>query len=131
MFSEGVEGHLLASWYHPVKEQRIMIVGDRGMALFDDLVPVNKLNFYDEYVRWQEGKPELIKSTPQPAALSTEEPLRRECQAFLDAMTSRLAPVADGRSGLRVLCVLDACRRSMKLSGAPVPCLLAPLPLPL
>ena len=127
MFSDGVEGHLLASWHHPVKEQRIMIVGDRGMVLFDDLSPDRKLCFYEEYVRWQDGKPELIKSPAQPAALSSEEPLRRECQAFLEAMATRVPPLADGRSGLHVLCVLDACRRSMQQGGAPVPCLAKPL----
>jgi predicted dehydrogenase len=129
MFSDGIEGHLLSSWYHPVKEQRIMIVGDRGMALFDDLVPENKLLFYDEYIRWQGDKPELVKSAPQPAALPAVEPLRLECEAFLDAIRTRQQPLADGRSGARVLCVLDACRRSMQQGGTPVPCLLSPLPL--
>ena len=128
MFSDGVEGHLLASWHHPVKEQRIMIVGDRGMALFDDLSPDRKLCFYNEYVRWQDGRPELVKSEPEPAPLVAEEPLRRECQAFLNAVNTRSPPLADGRSGLRVLCVLDACRRSMHQGGGPVPCLLQPLP---
>ena len=127
MFSDGVEGHLLASWHHPVKEQRIMVVGDRGMALFDDLLPDRKLCFYDEYVQWKGAKPELVKNEPEPATLAAEEPLRRECQAFLDAMTTRRPPLADGRSGLRVLCVLDACRRSMLYGGAPVPCLPHPL----
>jgi predicted dehydrogenase len=127
MFSEGVEGHLLASWHHPVKEQRIMVVGEKGMALFDDLPPDNKLSFYDEYVRWPDGKPELVKSAPEFPLLAKEEPLRRECQAFLDAISSRRPPLADGHSGLRVLRVLDACRRSMHQGGAPVPCLSHPL----
>lgn len=127
MFADGVEGHILSSWYHPVKEQRIMVVGDRGMALFDDLSPDRKLCFYNEYVRWNGENPELVRSEPEVSVLAAEEPLRRECQAFLDAMYSRRSPLADGRSGLRVLCVLDACRRSMQYGGAPVPCLPHPV----
>lgn len=122
MFHDGVEGHLLASWHHPVKEQRIMVVGDRGMALFDDLSPDRKLAFYDEYVRWTNGKPELIKAAPEYAPLDRSEPLRLECQAFLEAVATRKPPLADARSGLRVLCVLDACRRSMALGGVAVSC---------
>jgi predicted dehydrogenase len=48
------------------------------------------------------------------------EPLRRECQAFLDAMESRTPPLTDGLSGLRVLRVLQAAQRSLVTNGEPV-----------
>lgn len=125
-FDDGLEAHFLASWHHPVKEQRLVAVGDRGMAVFDDLSADKKLAFFDEHVRWTpEGRPELVKNLPEYATLVGEEPLLRECKAFLEAVATRTPPLADGESGLRVLAVLDACRRSMLADGAPVACALA------
>jgi len=126
-FADGLEAQLLASWHHPVKEQRLILFGERGMAVFDDLSADKKLGFFDEYVRWSDtGRPELIKNLPEYAPLVGEEPLLRECKAFLDSCRTRQPPLADGASGLRVLAVLDACRRSMLAAGAPTPCTLPP-----
>jgi len=127
-FADGLEAHLLASWCHPIKEQRLTLVGTLGQAVFDDLAPPErKLAFFDQHVRWNaEGRPDLLKNTPEFAALPAEEPLRRECAAFLEAIRTRVPPLADGRSGLSVLAVLDACRRSMLAKGAPVTCALPP-----
>jgi len=126
-FPDGVEAHVLSSWYHPIKEQRIIVTGDRGIAVFDDVARENKLTFHEQAVAWgNDATPELRQSPPQPATLAAEEPLRRECAAFLAAVQTRHPPLADGRSGLRVLAVLDACRRSMLQGGATVTC---PLPL--
>lgn len=129
-FANDIEAHLLASWYHPLKEQRLVVLGTRGQAVFDDLAPAErKLAFFDQHVRWTpEGRPDLVKNAPEFAALAVDEPLRRECAAFLDAIATRRPPLADGESGLRVLAVLDACRRSMLVNGAPVACTLPPLP---
>lgn len=126
-FDNGLEAHLLASWCHPLKEQRLTLVGTLGQAVFDDLAPPErKLAFLDQHVRWTaEGRPDLLKNAPEFAPLPSDEPLRRECAAFLEAIRTRIPPLADGESGLRVLAVLDACRRSMLADGAPVACPLA------
>jgi len=51
---------------------------------------------------------------------ANDEPLRLECQAFLSAMETRVPPLTDGRSGLRVLKVLQAAQRSLVMNGEPV-----------
>jgi len=48
------------------------------------------------------------------------EPLRAECEHFVQCVQQRIPPRSDGRDGLRVLRVLDACQRSMEQQGAPV-----------
>jgi predicted dehydrogenase len=122
-FPHGVEAHVLSSWYHPFKEQRIIVTGDHGIAVFDDVARENKLCLHGQSVQWRNtATPELHQSPPQPAVLADEEPLRRQCAAFLEAIRTRQPPLADGASGLRVLCVLDACRRSMLQDGAPMTC---------
>jgi UDP-2-acetamido-3-amino-2,3-dideoxy-glucuronate N-acetyltransferase len=116
-FADGVDAHLLSSWLHPTKEQKIVVIGERGMAVFDDTSADQKLTFFDQGVEWKNERPELRKNPPHVEPLLTSEPLRLECSAFLDAIATRKPPVADGVSGLRVLAVLDACRRSMEADG--------------
>ena len=118
-FAGGLDAHLLSSWLHPIKEQRLVIVGERGMAVFDDAAAENKLAFYDHYVRLDDTQPRLNKGETRFAPLPVAEPLRLECAAFLHAVATREPPFTDGESGLRVLAVLDACRRSMENGGEP------------
>lgn len=116
-FAGGVDAHVLSSWLHPVKEQKIVVVGDRGMAVFDDTSSDQKLTFQDLRVTGLPVSPELHRGAIETGPLSKEEPLRLECAAFVEAITTRRTPLADGESGLRVLAVLDACRRSMDAGG--------------
>jgi predicted dehydrogenase len=117
-FPEEIDAHVFAGWLHPTKEQRLVAVGDRGTAVFDDAAPLaQKLTFYDQHVDFKNGQPELFKGAAQPETLPADEPLRLECAAFVESIVSRRPPLSDGRSGLRVLSVLEACRRSMEAGG--------------
>lgn len=118
LFDNGVRAHIHVSWLHPFKEQRLVIIGSRKMASFDD---VNKrLVLYDQRVEWQEGQPVPIRHEGVAVEYVGDEPLRLECQAFLDAMATRQSPLTDGQSGLRVLRVLQAAQRSLVTNGQPV-----------
>lgn len=118
LFDNGVRAHIYVSWLHPFKEQRLVVIGDKRMASFDDVA--KRLVLYDQRVEWHEGLPVPVKSDGEPIAFSSEEPLRRECQAFLDAIQTRRPPLTDGLSGLRVLRVLQAAQRSLVMNGQPV-----------
>jgi predicted dehydrogenase len=120
-FADGADAHILSSWLHPTKEQKIVVVGERGMAVFDDTVATQKLTFHEVRVGDTSAQPDIQRGATDSPTLSTEEPLRLECAAFLDAIATRRAPLADGESGLRVLAVLDACRRSMNAGGQSTP----------
>jgi predicted dehydrogenase len=118
LFDNGVRAHIHVSWLHPFKEQRLVVIGSRRMAGFDD---VNKrLVLYDQRVEWQEGQPVPIRHEGTSVEYGSSEPLRLECQAFLDAMATRQPPLTDGQSGLRVLRVLQAAQRSLVTNGQPV-----------
>ncbi|WP_414661005.1 Gfo/Idh/MocA family protein [Horticoccus sp. 23ND18S-11] len=116
-FSGGVDAHLLSSWLHPMKEQKFVVVGDRGMAVFDDANPDYKLAYFEQHVTWKDGQPGLHKGPVSYEPLVPAEPLRLECAAFLQAVATRQPSLTDGLSGLRVVAVLDACRRSMESGG--------------
>lgn len=120
-FGDGVDAHLLSSWLHPMKEQKLVVVGDQGMAVFDDANPDYKLAYFDQKVGWKDGQPVLQKGPVQYQPLAPAEPLRLECSAFLRAVATREPSLTDGLSGLRVVAVLDACRRSMQNGGRRTP----------
>jgi len=118
LFDNGVRAHIHVSWLHPFKEQRLVVIGSRKMASFDDVS--KQLVVYDQRVEWQEGEPIPVKKEGQAIPFPPDEPLRQECQAFLNAVATRQPPLTDGVSGLRVLRVLQAAQRSLVTNGEPV-----------
>jgi len=117
-FAGGVDAHVFAGWLHPTKEQRLVVVGERGVAVFDDAEPTaSKLVFHEQHVDLTAGLPHLFKGPTYAEPLPADEPLQLECAAFLESVQQRRPPLADGVSGLRVMAVLEACRRSMENGG--------------
>src|SRR5215469_9134676 len=119
-FASGVKAHMFVSWLHPFKEQKLCVIGSQKMAVFDDLEPEKKLIVYAHRINWLERKPVAERDGGQVIAVSNEEPLRNECQHFLDCVRTGSRPRTDGETALRVLEVLDACERSLRDVGAPV-----------
>lgn len=117
-FKNGVQGHIFVSWLHPYKEQKLVVVGDRGMAVFDDgLLWGEKLKLYPHQVTWVDGLPQPEKADVIHVPLSVEEPLKLECQHFIDSIRNNQKPRTDGEEGLLVLRVLDAAQQSLHSSA--------------
>jgi UDP-2-acetamido-3-amino-2,3-dideoxy-glucuronate N-acetyltransferase len=112
-FPSGVKAHIFVSWLHPFKEQKLVVVGDRKMAVFDDLEKKDKLLLYPHSIDWKHHIPIAQRSEAQVVSLELGEPLRAECQHFLDCVTSRRRPRTDGEEGLRVLQVLQQCQATL------------------
>lgn len=118
LFNNGVRAHIYVSWLHPFKEQRLVVIGSRKMASFDDVS--KRLILYDQRVDIKEGEPVPIKGDGEEVSFAPDEPLRLECQAFLEAMATRQPPLTDEYSGLQVLKVLQAAQSSLIMNGEPV-----------
>ena len=118
-FPGGVQAHIFVSWLHPIKEQRLVVVGSEKMAVFDDTAD-DKLVLYPHRVEWKNRIPTAVKAKGEVVHLDGSEPLRAECQHFLESVALRTAPVSDGAEGLRVLRVLDACQRALQSGGTGV-----------
>jgi UDP-2-acetamido-3-amino-2,3-dideoxy-glucuronate N-acetyltransferase len=118
-FPSGVQAHVFVSWLHPVKEQRLVVVGSEKMAVFDDTAD-HKLVLYPHRVEWKNRIPTAVKAKGEVVEIEDREPLRAECQHFLSCLESRIPPPSDGAEGLRVLQVLDACQRSLLAGGVAV-----------
>ncbi len=115
-FPSGIVAHLHLSWLDPHKERRLTVVGSRRMATFDDMQLEGKLTVYDK------GFDEDVRSWGEYIARSGEifspqissvEPLRVECEHFVDCVRTGARPRSDGHSGLRVVRVLEQLQRSL------------------
>ena len=114
-FPSGVKSHLFVSWLHPYKEQKLVVVGQDKMAVFDDTAPMtSKLQLFPHKIEWPGNIPVAHKAEPEPVSLEEAEPLNAECRAFLDCIVNRTSPSTDGEEALRVLLVLDACQRALE-----------------
>ena len=115
------------SWLDPRKVRRITVVGDAGMALWDDIDVTAPLTLYDKKVerdpsaenfgefrlRTHDGDVRIPK-------IHLVEPLREQTAHFLDCVERRTRPLSDGRNGYEVVCVLEAMAESLVRNGAPV-----------
>jgi UDP-2-acetamido-3-amino-2,3-dideoxy-glucuronate N-acetyltransferase len=113
-FPSGVKAHIFVSWLHPFKEQKLIVVGDRQMAVFDDLETENKLVVYPHAITWKNHLPVPTKAKAEPVPVKSTEPLREECLHFLHCIQTRETPRTDGNEGLRVLTVLQRCQEALQ-----------------
>jgi UDP-2-acetamido-3-amino-2,3-dideoxy-glucuronate N-acetyltransferase len=120
-FASGVKAHIFVSWLHPFKEQKLVVVGSHGMAVFDDTKSEQKLLKYPHRIEWVNRVPVAKKAEGQMVLLPGDEPLRLECQHFLECVRERRTPRTDGENGLRVLKILHAAGQSVRNYGQPLP----------
>jgi UDP-2-acetamido-3-amino-2,3-dideoxy-glucuronate N-acetyltransferase len=117
-FQSGLRAHIFVSWLHPYKEQKLVVVGDRKMAVFDDTQPwEDKLLLYPHQINWKNNLPVPTKADPERVEIAQKEPLRQECKHFIDCMANGTNPLTDGAEGLRVLGILNASEASLNNSG--------------
>jgi predicted dehydrogenase/acetyltransferase-like isoleucine patch superfamily enzyme len=114
-FAGGEQAHVFVSWLHPFKEQKLVVIGDQAMAVFDDGQPwPTKLQLYPHRIEWRESLPVPQRAEAQPVPVVEGEPLRLECQHFLDCIASGGRPRTDGSEGVRVLRVLTQASAALK-----------------
>ena len=116
-FPSGVKAHIYVSWLHPYKEQKLIVIGDKKMIVFDDVNPDNKLFMYSHKIDWVGRLPIPRPEEAQPIDVEKKEPLRAECEHFIECVASRKTPKTDGNNGLRVLKILEGCQESLKDDG--------------
>jgi len=113
-FPSGVKAHIFVSWLHPFKEQKLVVVGDRKMAVFNDVEREDKLLLYPHVIDWKNHVPVTNRAEAQSIPCDTGEPLRAECLHFLECSQTRQTPRTSGEEGLRVLTVLQQCQEALE-----------------
>ncbi len=117
-FKSGVKAHIFVSWLHPYKEQKLIVVGTKAMAVFDD-VSDEKLVLYPHKIEWKNGKiPVAEKAEKVVIPVRNEEPLKLELKYFVECVVSRAKPRTDGKEGLMVLKVLEEAQKDLGARNA-------------
>jgi len=129
-FPGGKLAHAHVSWLDPHKLRKLTVVGSQKMVVFDDMEPSEKIRVYDKGVDKGTDRAGQIVSYGESLTvrsgeivipkISLQEPLRLECQHFVDCVRERKTPLTDGEDGLRVVQVLAAAQASLEAGGAPV-----------
>jgi predicted dehydrogenase len=128
-FPDGVGANVHISWLDPLKVRRMTVVGSEKMVVYDDVSADAKIMLYDKGVtrRLQEPTTERLGDFGSFAEFQLllragdvlvprvdfVEPLKRECQDFVDCIRTGATPRADGLQGLQVVRALEAAQRSM------------------
>jgi UDP-2-acetamido-3-amino-2,3-dideoxy-glucuronate N-acetyltransferase len=114
-FKSGLKAHVMCSWLHPVKEQKLVVIGEQAMAVFDDSQEwEKKLAFYQHNIDMSQKPPLPSKKDVEYIEVAPGEPLKAECAHFLDVMAGKVISRTDGAEGRAVLNVLTAASRSLK-----------------
>lgn len=125
-FKNEVRSHIHASWLDPHKIRKFTVVGSKQMAVFDDMETSEKLRLYDKGVDRQknEGTYETFLTLRHGdihiPRIEMVEPLRLECQHFIDCIESGKEPISGAKNGLDVLKVLSAAQESLECHGKPI-----------
>ena len=121
-FPEGVTADVAVSWLNPVKEHKLVLIGSRAQAVFDDTLSwPEKLQIFDHGIDVSSGAVRVVRAEPVLVRVDEREPLREECSHFLSCVSGSKRPRTDGIEALRVLRVLEAAANSMALGGETIP----------
>ena len=114
-FKSGLKSHISVSWLHPYKEQRLVVIGKKAMLVFDDTKPWNEKLFIQRYqAEINQGSTNLKKDDLEFIKVIEDEPLKNECQHFIDIVQNNIKPLTDENEGLKVLKVLTSATLSQK-----------------
>ena len=127
-FRNGVIAFIHSSWLDPNKIRRTTIVGSKKMLVYDDIDAQEKIKIYDKgvevpayYDTYGDFQYSYRYGDIYSPRIEDFEPLKKECNHFLECIRTGKPPLSDGYSGLRVVAVLEASSKSLKLSGRSVP----------
>jgi predicted dehydrogenase len=125
-FADGRMAHIHVSWLDPHKIRKVTLVGSHKMVVFDDMAASEKIRVYDKGADVQRRS---VDSYAEAITLRTGdilipkiaggEPLRLECEHFIECVASGRAPRSDGADGVRVVKVLEAGSASLARGGEP------------
>ena len=126
-YPASILAHIHVSWIDPLRVRKVVLVGDKKMAVFDDLNDAERLKIYDKRVVKQPyhdtyGEYKLLYKWGDVFSPRIEgsEPVKTECSHFLECIQTRRKPRSDGESGLRVIQILEAAQKSLKNDGRSV-----------
>lgn len=119
-YSDNRFGHVRASWLDPTKIRRLKVIGTKGMIVFDDMGADSTLEFYDEWIEPKGNKTfeHHRNFTPKLLEIGKAEPLRIECEHFVQCVLEGKRPLTDGQNGADVVRILEKAQESLDEKGS-------------
>ncbi len=120
-FSHNRSAHIFVSWLHPFKEQKLVVVGSKAMAVFIDGEPwARKLQLYKHNIDITDENtvPLVDKAEVEYVDIKETEPLKNECRYFIECIIDKKQPITNGQEGLRVLKVLELSTKEINKNHA-------------
>jgi UDP-2-acetamido-3-amino-2,3-dideoxy-glucuronate N-acetyltransferase len=119
LFSRGTRAHLFVSWLYPYKEQKLVVVGENRMAVFDDVRATDKLQLYDKRIDLVDGQ-FVVEPHRSIGRVSFRRAPALGMRHFVECVETRRTPKTDGHDAWGVLRVLETSQRSLSMNGEPV-----------
>lgn len=117
-FEGGRTAEISSRWFNPEKVQKLVVIGDSAMAIFDDRQPWDKKLHWSEYAVDRSGpRPIASSNSAEYLPVQQGEPLKAEMQHFLDCIATGSVPRTDSQEAIRVLTVLQAAQSSIDNGG--------------
>lgn len=113
-YPDNVHAHIFVSWLSPFKEQKLVIVGDAGMFVFEDTLQTDKLKFFPKGFKKVNGAFEKFDGDFEVVEFQPGQPLQEEQKHFFEAVLNDTKPVTDGKHALEVLKILEEAHRCLK-----------------
>jgi predicted dehydrogenase len=131
-YSDELLGHIHVSWVDPNKTREVVVVCENKRVVFNDLDPLERVRVFERGVRRRQPSEPTPDAAAEPTfdlregrivspPVAADEPLKRQCEHFVQCVTTGGRPLTDGQLGLGVVRVMEAADRSIESSGIPVP----------
>jgi UDP-2-acetamido-3-amino-2,3-dideoxy-glucuronate N-acetyltransferase len=112
-FKDNIHAHIYVSWLHPFKEQRLVVIGDKSMMVFEDTLKENKLKFYRKGFELVNGTPVKIDSEYENIEFESTSPLELEQRHFAECIEKGITPRSDGMNAIEVLETLERAQKEL------------------
>lgn len=113
-YPDNVSAHIFVSWLHPFKEQRLVVIGDQGMVVFEDSLLEEKLKYYKKGFQKVEGVLEKFDHDYKVIEFENKMPLEEEQKHFFECVKQKKQPLTDGKHALEVLKILEESQKSLQ-----------------
>ena len=113
-YPNNIHAHIFVSWLHPFKEQRMVVIGEKGMYVFEDSLKTEKLKFYEKGFRMNNGVIEKFENEYIVVEYEDKSPLTEEQKHFYASIENNTPPLTDGKHALEVLRILEQATKSLK-----------------
>ncbi len=108
-----IHAHSFVSWLHPFKEHRLVVIGSKGMFVFEDTVKENKLKFYSKGFKNVDGRIEPFEGSTEFVEIKKQAPLAEEQKHFFHCVLKGEQPLTDGKHAVEVLRILEAAQKEL------------------